>query len=149
MTEIYGKAEAERLRPEADAALAGETQRWLGWVKSPGEEDRYIERTYQPHRDEDGQVPGFFVLVRDTTAHQQAERDQQRMFERLQDAFESIPNGIVIYGLDGKVALCNTAFAEGLKMSPADLVGLNPGEVIRLTAPHVRAIEGRKLERPK
>jgi PAS domain S-box-containing protein len=149
VTKIYGEAEAERLRPEAESALAGEIQRWQGWVKSPGEEDRYIERVYKPHRDEDGQVAGFFVLVRDTTAHQQAERDQQRMFERLQDAFESVPDGIVIYGLDGKVALCNTAFAEGLKMTPADLVGLDPGEVIRLTAPHVRAIEGRKLERPE
>ena len=149
VTEIYGEAEAERLNPEAEAALAGETQRWQGWVKSPGEEDRYIERVYKPHLDEDGQVAGFFVLVRDTTAHQQAERDRQRMFARLQDAFESIPNGFAIYGLDGKLALCNTAFAEGLNSTPADLLGLNPDEVIRIAAPHVRAIEGRKLERPE
>jgi PAS domain S-box-containing protein len=149
VTEIYGTAEAERLRAQTEAALAGETQRWQGWVKSPGQEDRYIERIYKPHRDASGEVAGFFVLVRDTTAHQRAEREQQRLLMRLQDGLESIPNGFAIYGLDGKLALCNTAFAEGLKSKPADLIGLSPDEVIRTAAPHVRAIEGRKLERPE
>jgi PAS domain S-box-containing protein len=147
--EIYGETEAERLRPEADAALAGETQRWQGWVKSPGKEDRYIERIYKPHRDAAGEVAGFFVLVRDTTAHQEAEREQRRLLQMLQDAVESLPNGFMIYDPGGRVALSNTAFAEMLNAQPEELIGLGPEEVLRLGAPQIASVDGQPLKRPE
>ena len=146
VAEIYGEAEDARLRPLAEAALEGETVRWQGWVKSPGDADRFIERIYQPHRDEAGRVAGYFVLVRDTTERRQAEREQQRLHQGLRDAIESLPNAFVVYGPDRKVTLCNAAFAEILDASPAELEGLSPQETLRMSGRHITAFDGRPLE---
>jgi PAS domain S-box-containing protein len=146
IAEVYGEAEDARLRPFAEAALEGETVRWQGWVKSPGDADRFIERVYKPHHDGAGRIMGYFVLVRDTTEHRRAEREQRRLHQILRDAVESLPNAFVVYGPDHRVTLCNAAFAETLDADPAELEGLSPQETLRLSGRHIKSFDGRPVE---
>ena len=146
VAEIYGDDEDARLLPFAEAALAGEVVRWEGWVKAPDGGDRFIERVYKPYRGDASVVRGFFVLVRDTTAHQLAEREQRRLHRMLGDAIESLPSGFVVYDSDHRIALCNAAFAEPMGASPKELLGAGPREVLRRVAGKIRAYDGHPFE---
>ena len=130
------------MRPFAERALRGETVRWEGWVEFPKGTDRYIHRVYKPHRDGDGSIDGFFVLVRDTTEHRRAQSDRRRLMRLLQDAVESLPNGFAVFDPDQRLVMCNNAFAELYGVSPADLTGVTLLELVPRSLEPQKSIAG-------
>ena len=64
--EVIGKRAAARLRPIAQRALAGETVHWRGWV-SYRQGRRHVERVNLPHRNDAGEIDGYFNFARDLT----------------------------------------------------------------------------------
>ncbi len=143
VAEIYGEEEEAKLRPFGDRALHGETVDWEGWVRFPGGIQRYVQRTYKPHWENTNRVAGYFVLVRDTTEHRQAETEQQRLAQLLRDAIESIPNGFAVYDAAECLVACNSAFASLFGVEPQSLVGASTADLVGRAQLRMRSFDGR------
>jgi PAS domain S-box-containing protein len=58
----------EQLQPHSQLALAGEASQWEGWLPYSGHgEPCFVQRFYLPHRNDAGEVDGYFILTRDLT----------------------------------------------------------------------------------
>ncbi len=147
VAEVLGAEEDRRLRPFAEAALAGETVHWEGWAEIPRGVQRYIHRTYLPHRDDEGRIGGFFVLVRDTTEHQEAVTEQRRLSRLLEDAIESIPNGFAVFDASRRLAVCNSAYASLYGASREQMLGADVGELIERAVARMKTLDGRPADR--
>jgi PAS domain S-box-containing protein len=104
---------AERL-PYARRALAGETMEIppLFTVN---------QVTYVPHRDENGDIFGLYILVQDITERKLAEKALVESEERFRSVANSAPAPIWVTHFDGKRAFVNLAYQEfvGLPASEA------------------------------
>jgi PAS domain S-box-containing protein len=72
-SEILGEAAYRAIKGYIDRALSGERVSFETAVPYESGGERYIDATYIPHRDSDGAVIGFFVIVTDITERKQAE----------------------------------------------------------------------------
>ncbi len=149
VAEVLGEEEDRRLQPFADAALAGETVNWEGWAEIPRGVQRYIHRTYVPHADETGQVVGFFVLVRDTTEHQEAVTEQRRLSRLLEDAIESIPNGFAVYDSSSRLAVCNSAYATLYGAPKEQLLGADIDRLVKRVIENFKTVDGRPVDQAR
>ena len=145
VAEVLGEEEDAKLRAFAESAIQGETVRFEGWVEIPRGVDRYIHRVYKPHREDDGEVVGFFVLVRDSTEHQQAISEQRRLGQLMEDAIESTPSGFAVFDDTRRLALCNSAYADMFEVSVDDLIGATPEELLPRMLRQVVSIDGRPV----
>lgn len=94
--EILGEEAYEEVSSFMDAALAGERVSFEAEVPYANGGSRPVEADYIPHIDTDGEIPGFYVLVRDISDRRRAERDwltgicNRRVFEeRLQTLYST------------------------------------------------------------
>ncbi len=149
VAEVLGEEEDRRLRPFAEAALAGETVNWEGWAEIPRGFRRYIHRTYVPHADETGQIVGFFVLVRDTTEHQEAVSEQRRLSRLLEDAIESIPNGFAVYDSASRLAVCNSAYASLYGAPKEQLLGVDIDQLVKRVIGGFKSVDGRPTDQAR
>lgn len=124
VAEIYGAAEDARLLPAAEQALAGDTVQFEGWAPGPDGTPRYIQRTYQPHRDDAGSVVGFFVVATDLTDHVELEAQQRRQIAELRAAIESSDSAFGLYDDAEVLQVCNAAYAEMYGSTPEALCGI-------------------------
>jgi PAS domain S-box-containing protein len=68
VAEVIGAEAAERTLPLSERALAGETVEWTGWLNyDQGARPRFVQFFYMPYRGPQGEIDGYFVLVRDLT----------------------------------------------------------------------------------
>ena len=89
MAEILGEEAYETVRPNVEAALAGEPVTYEAWVPyATG--TRFIHATYVPHRDHAGQIHGFFVLVSDISDRKRIEEALEASQEALRTAKEAV-----------------------------------------------------------
>ncbi len=65
---------------------------------------------------------GFAVLRTDITRLKNAEQESQRLNQLLNDAIESIPNDFAIIAPDGRLVLCNAAYASIYDAMPSELM---------------------------
>ena len=108
--EVLGEAAAVQLGPLSDRALAGETVRWLGWLSYPGERRRYVERVYHPVPGPDGEICGYFTIVRDFTDLKRREEELARRTTQLEAILGHIAEGVNIVDAEGRVVLANEGF---------------------------------------
>jgi diguanylate cyclase (GGDEF)-like protein/PAS domain S-box-containing protein len=76
--EVRGEDTYERIRPQVQAALAGEIASFEGSGVRGGRHHHY-QSSYVPDRASDGSVRGFFALTFDITALKNAEHELARM----------------------------------------------------------------------
>ncbi|MDJ0948582.1 MAG: PAS domain S-box protein [Alphaproteobacteria bacterium] len=91
---------------------------------------------------------GFVFLRTDITDRKQAEQEQQRLSQLLQDALASIPNGFVVFDKDGNVAICNAPYAALYDKAPEEMVGITLEELSNASAELIRSIDGRRVSGP-
>ena len=73
LVEVIDEQRFRRIKPYLDRALGGETAHFEQKVRYPDGIDRFVQATYIPHRDENGEVCGVFGLVFDSTDYHQAQ----------------------------------------------------------------------------
>ncbi|MFQ3788045.1 NahK/ErcS family hybrid sensor histidine kinase/response regulator [Halomonas sp. A29] len=81
--ELHSAEHCARLMPYLQRVLAGERISFELPEQNVDGEQRVLLRAYVPHRDSDGSVIGFFVLIRDIT-------EQRRTSEALHHAYQNL-----------------------------------------------------------
>lgn len=79
--QLLGEAPFQEIKPYLDRCLTGEITSWKGWVAYRGVERRFIQATYTPYVESDGQVTGVVIHVHDQT-------DLKRVEETLAESEE-------------------------------------------------------------
>jgi PAS domain S-box-containing protein len=97
--EVLGKAAYENVKDYVREALAGEVITFETTMPYSTAEERYVISSYVPHR-ENGNVKGFYAVVRDITAKKKLEEEIKANKQMLDKIFMEAPALIAL--LDGK-----------------------------------------------
>ncbi|WP_437731783.1 PAS domain-containing protein [Sorangium sp. So ce1335] len=102
----------------------------------------WLEVTFLPLRDEAG-VRFVVALIRDVSAHREAEARQRRSAALLQSIIENAP--LLIYAMDaeGRYTVANRLVEEALGASRGELVGRRPGDFVPVDVAARFAEQGR------
>ena len=110
----------QQIKPHLQRALEGESIQDLEVSipgASPSDIDRIVLATYQPARDEAGEVVGVCVAVVDITTRKQMEQALRRSEAYLKAVFNAVPVGIMIGdATDGRIIAANRQAAEILRL---------------------------------
>ncbi len=80
--DVMGNAAYQELLPGIKRVLAGESVNFEKVLPGKNGSSRYINATYIPDFDAQGEVKGFFALIKDVSSRKQAEvQEKQRMLE--------------------------------------------------------------------
>lgn len=116
----------EQIKPHLQRALKGESIHDLEVSipgASPSDIGRIVLATYQPARDEAGEVVGVCIAVVDITARKQMEEALRRSEAHLKAVFNAVPVGIMIANAsDGRIIAANRQAAKILRR-PLDTEG--------------------------
>lgn len=77
---------------------------------------------------------GFVTIINEITEQKELEREVDRRRALLQEAVDSIPEFFALFDSDGKVAACNTAYAEFHGLARDGLIGISYDDEMRLSA---------------
>ncbi len=113
--EAAARLEARSERTEVDYRVRKADGTYL-WV-------RHRRRRTYTH---DGKPDGFVAIITDISAHKAAEATLAASEERYRVVIESMSEGVMIAGGDGRIQACNESAARILGMSQADLLGRAP-----------------------
>ena len=86
--EVLGQEVYQAIKGYMDKALRGETVRYERDSKDAQGRDIVLELAYVPHRDETGQVVGYFAVGNDITADRLARREEAK-HQKLEVALET------------------------------------------------------------
>jgi PAS domain S-box-containing protein len=144
MREVLGEAAFERIRPHAEAALAGQTVEYEAELPYKHGGTRIVRAHYVPDRRPDGSVAGYYALVHDMTAARQAEQRERALAqevnaesERYRSLFESLDEAFCVLELifaddgtaiDFRYLEVNPAFEQQTGLT--DAVGRRATEVL-------------------
>ena len=92
-----------------------------------------------------GERTVFIGEIRDITERLEGEIERERLTRLMRDAIEALPNGFSVTGADGRLVMCNRAFAEPLKTTPEKLIGLSRSELVRRYTPQVDKYDGQPV----
>jgi diguanylate cyclase (GGDEF)-like protein/PAS domain S-box-containing protein len=106
LREIMGEEDYARLKPEFDAALAGEVVNAERRTRSRLRE-QYAHFTLLPHYGADGKVVGFYILAYDVTERRTAAEALTRERNLLLSVLDSLPDHVYVKGSDRRYILVN------------------------------------------
>ena len=131
--EALGEAAYQAVRPQVEAALAGETVRFERRVPYGTGGERFIEATYVPHRGDGGEVLGYTALVSDISERKRAEAERvaaEKQNHRLLSVTAAIADAIsreeVFEAVVDEAAVALSASSAGLFLLDGD------GRTVRL-----------------
>src|SRR5690606_12798884 len=130
----------EAIGTPAAAALAAmpDLARWLDGpaeardeiVLGQGEDARVCDASSSTLRGRRGRPIGRLVVLRDITAHRQAEQEIRDSELRYRTLFETSTDAIFVETLAGRVLDCNAAACDMLGYSKQDLVGMTVADQV-------------------
>lgn len=127
LREVLGDAAYEGIRRHIEAALSGVPVKFEEIVDYKDAGQRYVEASYIPHIDREGQVQGFFALITDVHERKSAEIELQRLRDeaqeerdRLMTLVNTVSDEIWFCDKEGNVALLNSVAEKG-GFSPEDV----------------------------
>jgi PAS domain S-box-containing protein len=155
---VLGETAYQALLPHYEAALAGQQVSYEQLIPYESGE-RYVQATYTPDFDEQGQVRGFVVLVNDLSQRKQAEESLQsaraeaeQVRARLERILAGIKDDFVMYDHAWRYVYVNDQAAQTLGYPKEQLIGqciweLFPGAVDNLfyQKMHQAKAEGREI----
>jgi PAS domain S-box-containing protein len=153
-SEAYPEAVATGLEEVLAAVMETGESQWREFELTNARSGRrgWARALYRPHRDTSGQIVGIVASIRDITSKHEGEEFLREQARFVQELLEAIPSPIVAKDREGRVTLCNTAYAVGnFGLQPEEVIGKTNRELgqpeAALHAEHDRnAIERGALE---
>lgn len=141
MSEIVGcpvvdvlgiEAFEKTIKPRLDASLQGETIQYQDWFTFDEAGTRFIDVTYTPHRDPDGNIAGVVVSTRDITdAH---EWHEQNVYYHAR-LLEIVGNAIISTDANFRIVSWNKAAEKLYGWSAQEVIGKRVIDVIPVEYP--------------
>lgn len=145
-TEVIGEESFQSDLSMRLEALSGGISRWAGWSTYADGRSRFTERVFHPHYGQDGTITGYYEFVRDTTQERTAQDEARRWAQLLRDAVESLPDAISVEDADGRLAICNSAYADLYRSAPDALLGRNFRERVPRLLQRIVAVAGETFD---
>ena len=140
IADILGADVFERLvKEKLDRCLAGEEIHYYAWFEFPGPGRRYMDVSYYPFFDVDGEVTGAVVSSHDITGRKQMEDALRESEFRYRALFEQANDAIFLENEDDQIIDANRKACELLGYSREELLNM---EVADLRDPEVRGQPG-------
>ncbi len=107
-----------------DRALAGERVQYQSWFEYVGIGRRFMDVTYHPFKDDQGEISGVVVGVHDLTERKRAEETLHLSLEKFEKAFNAAPIWVVLSFLeDGRYLEVNETFLKTMGYKRKDVIG--------------------------
>lgn len=145
MWDVLGRAAYERLRPYADAAMAGEPVEYEQELPYSSGGARWVHARYLPHRGPTGGVVGFVVLVEDVSERHRHQEELRAAHERTVAALESITDCFYTVDREARFTFVNDHAERWFGRPRAELLGRVPWEVFPEAAESLRRFVGSGL----
>lgn len=126
--ELFPPDEVEMIEEIDRAVLRGKAIRKDYAVIRKGER-KTIEVAKSPIRNLSGEVIGLCGVSRDVTEHRKLDLLVEESQARLQAILDHSPWAINLMDTEGRLLICNTAYAQRFGMDPDDLIGKRQREI--------------------
>jgi PAS domain S-box-containing protein len=144
VSEILGKEFFKKvIKPNAEKCLSGEEVCYENWIDFPASGKKYMEINYYPYKNENDEIAGFVVNIRDITERKQAEAERQKTELRLGTILNIAADAIITVDKDQHINLFNQGaekifgyLAKEVLGRPIDI--LLPEQFVKLHRQHIR-----------
>ncbi len=143
--ELLGDAEYNGVRRQIGHALAGKQTRFEGPLRNARGQTRYVERTYTPSVNDEGEVEGYFICVNDLTERKEREEANLRSKRDIAEIVESLQEGFALFDEEDRLVVNNEKYAR-IFPTVADLIkpGVKFEELITAAAERGQNIEAKE-----
>jgi PAS domain S-box-containing protein len=108
IVEILGQEAFETIRPYFERVLQGERVEYEVQIPYKGRGHQFMQVTYVPEKNRQGEVVGWLASILDITERKQAEERNEKERRRLEAVLENIPVAVVIVeASDGRLSFIN------------------------------------------
>ena len=158
--ELFGQRVFDtQLRESLDRCLGGEQVQNRYWFDSPVRGRRFMDATYTPYHDDDGQIAGVIVASRDLTELEHAHQALLETESHYRLMVDQVADALYIHDQSGRLVDVNQRACDTLGYSSAELLRmgvldveqdvpldaakamwetLQPGQVVTLQGVHRR-----------
>ncbi|MCW8906495.1 MAG: PAS domain S-box protein [Sedimenticola sp.] len=84
-------------------------------IRHPDGREHYIRISGMPLFDEQGEFLGYRGVGSNITREYEAKQAERRMQDRLHDAMEAVPGGVLLFDSEDRMILCNSAYRDAVK----------------------------------
>ena len=127
---LFARSQAELVKAQLDAALAGQRARWRSSHVRLDEPDRWLQLELLPRRDADGKVKECHLLAHDVTEEQHALDAARRSERRLRIIMDQIPVTVSYIDAGLHYRYINRAQEQWLGKTLAEIDGRNIRELV-------------------
>ncbi len=128
--EVLGEAAYERIRGWLQAASSGQTVRYEEAIPYAQGGLRWVDASYVPDADEQGNVKGFFALVTDITERKRAEEALARERILLRTVIDNLPDAVYVKDTEGRKMLSNPTDVQYMGLqAEAEVLGKTDWEM--------------------
>ena len=110
--ESLGEEAYNLILPYMRKALNGQMVNYESEIPYSEGGNRFVNVTYTPDKNADGEVQGFFVSVEDITGIKESEKKIQNTLNLLEATLEATDNGIMVTDEYGQMIKANQHFAD-------------------------------------
>ncbi len=130
VVEVLGDKVFARLAPRFERVMQGQEIAFEELAEYRHGGTRWINALYTPHRDENGDVVGCFVLVLDITARKHAEQEMADMAERYRFLADAMPQNVWTADADGRQDYVNRRWSEYTGIAGEDAIGERWADIV-------------------
>ena len=132
ITDYFSPAAAENfVRLSIPVAL--KAGHWLGEsvLAAPSGRRVPVEIVLQSHRRNDQKVEYFSLIARNLTERKESELALRASEYRFRCLVDALPDGVMIYDVNGQISFCNARAVEMLGYAPHELLGTSASAIFR------------------
>ncbi len=130
VAEYLGEAVfSERIQPQFDRCLRGETISYQDWFEYPTLGKRFVEVTYFPYIDAMGDISGVVANSRDITDRKRAEDALRESEETHRALVDGLPDIVMRFDRDGRHLFVSDSVREVIGIEAAQFIGKSHAEL--------------------
>jgi two-component system NtrC family sensor kinase len=118
VAEVLGQRASDETLSLVEAVRRGETTRTEGWREYKGKGWRFVESIFVPLFEPDGEMDGYFALVRDLTEAEHQRKELQHRSQQLEGVMRGIDDAVVLFDADLRLVLCNQGYLDLMEFPP-------------------------------